>query len=548
MPKLRVSAIQLAVTSDVDENLATCLRLIDKAAESKPDVMVLPEFINHIMWFDSPEHCYEKSVDLDGDFPNAIGEKAKEHNSYIKVNVTLRRGEIGKVTGTNILFDPEGKKVAITDKQVLMGNENNFLIPAAEPAEIVHSENGSFGMYCCMDGVIPEPARALALNGANILLNSLNSFALDEASLHIPVRAAENKIYVVAANKVGGLVPPAMAQIVAERLKIPVDAVVGAGESQIVAPDGTILAKAPKKGEAIIFADIDIDDASNKLRPDGTDIFSARRAELYTPIADAPASGQIYTEAAERVKTAIFQPESSGQERSAEIDQAIKKASKDGIQLLVLPELSCQSTDEIKSALDGCEMVVATSIQEENAHVGVLIGRDGILLRQPQLHACGRHGWATDLGDSLNVIDLSWGRFALIVGGDVIYPEVFRLAVLQNVQVVACPTKILEAWEFETGWIERAAENRMNALFATQPSDLGASMVVAMDKDFTLWTQWEKQFDGNINYPLVTRAERAPGMTRATIFPSATSNRVISQKTDLVENRPWWLAKGIITD
>lgn len=548
MPKIRVSAIQLAVTSDVDENLATCLRLIDQAAENNPDVMVLPEFINHIMWFDDAEHSYEKSVDLDGDFLAAIGAKAKEHHCYIKVNVTLRRGEVGKVTGTNILFDPNGDIVAVTDKQVLMGNENNFLYPATEPAKIVHTSSGSFGMYCCMDGVIPEPARALAVQGANILLNSLNSFALDEASLHIPVRAGENKVFIVAANKVGELVPPVMAQVVAEKLKIPVESVVGAGESQIVAPDGTVLAKAPRIGEAIIYADIDMDDADKKKRPDGTDIISSRRPHLYKPIAASPPEEPVFTESAARVEAAVYQPASSGESASEEIIRTVQKAVQEGIQLLVLPELSSPSTAEIQSALKVSDMVVATSVQEDNAHVGVLIGEDGVLLKQSQLHACGRHPWATDLGDTLNVIDLPWGRFALIVGGDVIYPEVFRLAVLQDVQVVACPTKILEGWEFETGWIERAAENRMNVVFATQPSDVGAGMIVAMDKDFTLWTQWEKPFDGNINYPLVTRAERASGLVRAPIFPAVTSNRVISQKTDLVVNRPWWLAKGIISN
>ena len=64
-----------------------------------------------------------------------------------------------------------------------------------------------------------------------------------------------NKVFVVAANKIGALVPPHMAQAVADRLKIPAEAIAGAGESQILAPDGTILAKAPMLGEAAIFAD-----------------------------------------------------------------------------------------------------------------------------------------------------------------------------------------------------------------------------------------------------------------------------------------------------
>jgi hypothetical protein len=97
------------------------------------------------------------------------------------------------------------------------------------------------------------------------------------------------------------------------------------------------------------------------------------------------------------------------------------------------------------------------------------------------------------------------------------------------------------------GFLERAAENRMNVVAATHPSDIGTSAIFALDKDFTLWTQWEKEFDGNINYPIITRAPNESGLTRATIYPALAMNKVISQKTNLVENRPWWLAKGIIT-
>lgn len=544
MATIRVSAIQFAVTEDVQANLATVLRMIDAAARHQPNLIVTPEFINHLMWFRDADHCYEKSVDVDGDFLSAIGAKARQHNCYIKVNVTLRRAE-GKVTGTNILFDPTGAQIAVTDKQILMGNENNFLTPATQPAQLVETPLGTLGMYCCMDGVIPEPARALAVRGAHILLNSLNSFAHDEASLHIPVRAGENKVYVVAANKVGGLVPPELAQSIAARLKIPAEAIAGAGESQILAPDGTVLAKAPKTGEAVIFADIDVSDAGRKLRPDGTDILAARRPELYAPLAGSPLPRPPHP-AAEQVAVAVYQPASAD---VAETIRAVRAAAQAGVQLLVLPELAIPSDAvlAIQNALRGSDCLAVTSIADDESHTGILVGAGGVLLRQPQMHACGRHPWATRLGDSLNVIDLPWGRLALVVGGDAIYPEVFRLAALQGADVVAVPTRILEKWESETGLLERAAENRMNVVAASLPSGAGSSLILALDKDFTLWTQWEKDFDGNINHPLVTRASAQPGLTRANIHPAQAANKVISQKTHLLDNRPWWLVKGILT-
>ena len=180
-------------------------------------------------------------------------------------------------------------------------------------------------MYACMEGVINEVARGLALRGAQVLLNSLNSFALDEADLHIPVRAAENKVWVVAANKVGPLLPRDELPAIAARLGVPPEWLHGAGESQIVAPDGTVVAKAPRTGEAVIVADIDPAEADDKRRPDGTDIFATRRPELYGPIAAAPV-GRQRPPGAPSLPVAVLRD-------TALISDAVAK----GAQLIVLP-------------------------------------------------------------------------------------------------------------------------------------------------------------------------------------------------------------------
>ena len=57
MANLRVAAVQFAVTEDVEENLATCLRMTDRAAAEGAQVVVLPEFCNHVSWYDDREHA-----------------------------------------------------------------------------------------------------------------------------------------------------------------------------------------------------------------------------------------------------------------------------------------------------------------------------------------------------------------------------------------------------------------------------------------------------------------------------------------------------------
>ncbi|XWX03869.1 nitrilase-related carbon-nitrogen hydrolase [Aggregatilineales bacterium SYSU G02658] len=551
---VRVAAAQFEIGTDVAQNLATCCRMIDEAARVAPALLVLPEFCNHLSWYRDRAHSYEVAVTLDGEFLQAIAAKARQHGFYVMINCTVRRAP-DTVTGTNILFDPTGRPIAIADKQVLMGNENNFLSRATVCAPIVDLPFARVGMYSCMDGVICETPRSLAVRGAQVLLNSLNSFALDEGALHVPVRAAENKVFVVAANKVGWLVPRGLAPLIAERVNVAPEQLQGAGESQIVAPDGTVLAKAPHSGEAVIYADIAPAAADDKLRPDGTDIMASRRPRIYAPIArpetptPAPAPAQCIAEAWQ----------------GTDKDTLIAHLARTEASLIVLPErwgivldaplaeqaqigaaLLAELTDALKPATY-LALSVVEAVGEAFAHTSLLLSKAGVLLKQRSLHPCARHAWATVLADEVQACDTALGRIALIGGGDTIYPEAFRLAALQGAHVVACPTHILEAWELQTGLLERAAENRLNVCIGSRHGAHGGAAVLAISEDFTLWTTWRvRPFDGNISHPIVHRAAPNASNVIAAIFPHAAVNRMVSQQTNLVANRPHALLAGVM--
>ena len=279
---------QFHIGDDIKKNFKTCLRILDEAAEQKPDLIVLPEFCNHLSWYDDKQHCFDVSVQIGGSELAKIAEKAKEIAAYIVINCTVQRGD-GSATGSSLLYSPEGEMLADNTKQIYIGHENDFLSKAKTPGVVVDTPIGRLGLYACMDGVINETPRCLALNGAQLILNSLNSFATDEGSLHVPVRASENKVFVVAANKVGPLVPEDLVEGISAATGIPSKFLNGAGDSQVVSPDGTVLVKASDEHEEIVYADIDVSLADNKLRPDGTDVFSSRRPELYQAIAQDPA-------------------------------------------------------------------------------------------------------------------------------------------------------------------------------------------------------------------------------------------------------------------
>jgi len=556
-PTFRAAVAQFHVGADIDKNLETCLRMLDQAAECNPDLVVLPEFCNHLSWYDDQQHCASVSIRKDSDFLAAIGNKAREISVYVVCNVTLLQAD-GSVTGTSLLYAPTGECLGDNTKQIYIGHENDYLPRAAGPSTIFDTEVGRLGL--CMDGVICETPRALALSGAQVICNSLNSFATDEGDLHIPVRAAENKVFVVAANKIGPLVPEMMVPALSEMTGIPEKFLSGAGESQIVAPDGTVLAIASLDQEEVVYADINPADADLKSRPDGTDIMQCRRPDLYQDIVTDPATQtREFATACTALSVATLAPAMSRDiSEVSELIQALDPA----VQFIVLPPLIDQQQTEhqqTQSIKDSASHInaLSNSLKDDQylvtslilpakigcRHAAVLISNSGVIFSQGQVHASQRYQWST-LDDGFSSIEVAGIRVGLLTTDDTIYPESFRLLAMQGVQLVMLPMAPLESWEFSTGLVERAAENRISIAAACEPSELGNSMITHLENDFTILTQWdEREFDGRLSRPPVSVADSK--LLVASINPANAAHKVVSSNTDLLSSRPWDLCQII---
>lgn len=503
----RVAVVQFQVKADVSLNLANCLRLIDQAAQFQPALIVLPEACNYWGRYKNQAQCYAVALPLDGDFLNAIAAQARVYQCYLVINTTLQR-ESGKVTATSLLYDPTGELILQADRQVLLSHERELLERASGEPAMATLPFGDLALYCGADGLRADIPRELAVRGAQVLCHSLSN-----PDMPVAGRAAENRVFVLAANT---------------------------GASQIVAPDGAVLAQASPTGEAVLWADLDLTRADNKKRPDGTDLFAQRRPGLYPPSAHR-ARATRYPASETTVEAAIYQPQTDGPEAINECAQAITQAVNRGVQLIVLPELFCFEAGQVKDpfaatersaraiemlrhALTDTSAVVVTSLVErgENSyqHMGVVIGRKGVLARQPQLHLSQRHArWCAQLGQRLDVTPMPWGRLALIVGDDALYPETFRLAARFGAEVAAIPFQVFEKWEVELGLPQRAADNRVCIAAATRPSELGTSILITRPA-------------ANAPAPLITLAQFQSGLTNATLHPAHAHN-------NMLDSRPW---------
>jgi predicted amidohydrolase len=146
---------------------------------------------------------------------------------------------------------------------------DRFTVPGDE-LPVYETPLGRIGVEICYDLRVPEVTRTLALRGADLVAHPTNfpMAARVQTELITVARAAENRVYLLTANRVGK-----------ERWGE------FCGWSQIVDPFGRRLAEAGETEEALLVADVDVEKARDKnyVVPGEYELylFGHRRPELY---------------------------------------------------------------------------------------------------------------------------------------------------------------------------------------------------------------------------------------------------------------------------
>jgi beta-ureidopropionase len=113
---------------------------------------------------------------------------------------------------------------------------------------VFQTQFAKVGVYICYDRHFPEGARALGLNGAEIVFNPSATVAgLSQYlwKLEQPAHAVANGYYVGAINRVGTEAPWNIGRFY--------------GNSYFVNPRGKIIAEASEEKDEVVVADLDLD-------------------------------------------------------------------------------------------------------------------------------------------------------------------------------------------------------------------------------------------------------------------------------------------------
>ncbi|MFD1205615.1 carbon-nitrogen hydrolase family protein [Sporosarcina contaminans] len=246
---MKVAVIQMNTKSDKEENLRKAEGFIRQAADNGAELISLPEYFNY-MGEESGKIENAEQIP-DGRTTSFLSGLAKEYGIFIHAGSIIEKYSNEKSYNTSIIVSPDGKIVGNYRKIHLFDIEINGVssymesnsIEGGDSAEIVELPFGKAGMAICYDLRFPELFRKYALEGCNVFFLPA-AFTQYTGMLHwetlLRARAIENQCYVIAAGQIGSHLPGKVCY----------------GNSMIIDPWGTVVAKAPEK-ESIIYAELE---------------------------------------------------------------------------------------------------------------------------------------------------------------------------------------------------------------------------------------------------------------------------------------------------
>ena len=266
MPTIKLGFLQYSpIFGEVSKNLAQIEAALSNV---DADLMVIPELANSGYLFLNHDEVSSLAEEIPGpstEFLQSLAHKTRAH--YI-MGMPERAGDV--IYNSAVLVGPEGV-VGTYRKAHLFYEEQLYFRPGDSGFGIFDMNGVNVGILICFDHLFPESARSLALQGAQILCYSSNLVLPTYGQLTTRVRAIENQVFTVLANRSGE------EDRGSKKLSY-------TGSSQIVAPDGTVLASADATGDSVKIVEIDPAVALDKSVTDRNDLFKDRRPKLYSEL------------------------------------------------------------------------------------------------------------------------------------------------------------------------------------------------------------------------------------------------------------------------
>lgn len=234
------------------------------------DLVVLPELCTSGYFFQSPAHLASVAESIpDGPTVALLRHHAERTGATFVAGLAEQDGEA--FYNSAVVVPPSGEVTLY--RKVHLFYQEKTLFEAGDlgfPVVPCATRNGvqyRLGVMICFDWYFPEAARTLALKGADVIAHPAN-LVLPHCPDAMPVRARENRVFTITANRYGTEHHDG-------------EALTFIGTSEICDPTGDIVARGPESGDALQVVSVDPTAARDKSINPYNDVLADRQPGTY---------------------------------------------------------------------------------------------------------------------------------------------------------------------------------------------------------------------------------------------------------------------------
>lgn len=234
------------VHGDLEANLATTERFIRDAAAQGADIVVFPELGTSGYRQDMlGDKLHTLAQPADGPASQRIGKLAAELGIWVVLPLIEASSMPGVVYNSVVLINREGEVAGTYRKNHAYSTEGHYFAPGRE-MPVFDTDFGRIGIMICYDMGLPETARILTLQGAELILVPSAWCQEDEDcwDINIACRALENRCFLAGVNRVGE----------------EGETLVLFGKSKIAGPRGETRFEGARFAEDLVVGTVDLDE------------------------------------------------------------------------------------------------------------------------------------------------------------------------------------------------------------------------------------------------------------------------------------------------
>lgn len=289
MRKVTVAAIQMQMAAEVSENIRKAEKLVREAVGQGAQVILLPEL------FERPYFCQQRQYEF-YDYATAWEENpAVRHFQPIVEELEIAMPiSFYEKAGTRLfnsiaMLDADGSVLGVYRKTHIPDDhyyqEKFYFTPGNTGFKVWATRYGKIGVGICWDQWFPEAARAMALQGAELLLYPtaigsepiLETDSMPHWRRCMQGHAGCNLMPVMAANRVGVEKVEPCQENGGQSSSLSFY-----GSSFITDNTGAIVAEANRTDETVLTASFDLEQLEKDRLSWG--LFRDRRPEMYADI------------------------------------------------------------------------------------------------------------------------------------------------------------------------------------------------------------------------------------------------------------------------